>query len=101
MAHAPNRCKYGGSTPHDIFFGARLRQQREERGITLSLIAGQTKIKMSLLEGLERDDLAHWPPGIFRRAYLRAYAHAVGLDPMLWSAFLEIYPKRPENSIPR
>ena len=48
-------------------FGARLRQQREERGIPLSVIAGQTKIKLSLLEGLERDDLAHWPPGIFRR----------------------------------
>ena len=78
-------------------FGARLRQQREERGIALSLIAGQTKIKMSLLEGLERDDLAHWPPGIFRRAYLRAYAHAVGLDPdAVVREFLEIYPERPE-----
>jgi transcriptional regulator with XRE-family HTH domain len=78
-------------------FGARLRQQREERGIPLSVIAGQTKIKMSLLEGLERDDLAHWPPGIFRRAYIRAYAHAIGLNPdTLVREFLDIYPERPE-----
>ena len=78
-------------------FGARLRQHREERGIALSVIAGQTKIKMSLLEGLERDDLSHWPPGIFRRAYLRAYAHAIGLNPdTLVREFLEIYPERPE-----
>ena len=78
-------------------FGARLRQHREERGIALSVIAGQTKIKMSLLEGLERDDLSHWPPGIFRRAYLRAYAHAIGLNPdTLVREFLEMYPERPE-----
>ena len=78
-------------------FGARLRQHREDRGIALSVIAGQTKIKMSLLEGLERDDLSHWPPGIFRRAYLRAYAHAIGLNAdTLVREFLEIYPERPE-----
>lgn len=78
-------------------FGARLRQQREERGIALSVIAGQTKIKMSLLEGLERDDLAHWPPGIFRRAYLRSYANAIGLNPdTVVREFLETYPERPE-----
>ena len=78
-------------------FGARLRQHREERGIPLSVIAGQTKIKVSLLEGLERDDLAHWPPGIFRRAYLRAYANAVGLSAdAVVNEFLTIYPETPE-----
>lgn len=78
-------------------FGARLRQHREERGIPLSLIAGQTKIKVSLLEGLERGDLAHWPPGIFRRAYVRAYADAIGLNAdAVVSEFLAVYPERPE-----
>jgi transcriptional regulator with XRE-family HTH domain len=78
-------------------FGARLRQHREERGIPLSVIAGQTKIKVSLLEGLERDDLAHWPPGIFRRAYLRAYANAVGLNAdAVVNEFLTVYPETPE-----
>jgi transcriptional regulator with XRE-family HTH domain len=62
-------------------FGARLRQQRERQQIALSSIAEQTKIKVSLLEGLERDDVAHWPVGIFRRAFIRSYAHAIGLDP--------------------
>ena len=78
-------------------FGARLRQQREERGVPLSVIAGQTKIKMSLLEGLERDDLAHWPPGIFRRAYVRAYASAIGLNAdAIVAEFLTVYPEAPE-----
>ena len=62
-------------------FGERLRLQREQRAISLAVIAEQTKIKLSLLEALERDDLSHWPIGLFGRSYIRAYAQAVGLDP--------------------
>lgn len=60
--------------------GARLRQRREEQKIDLSVIAEQTKIKRSLLEALERDDLSQWPTGIFRRAWMRSYAKAIGAD---------------------
>lgn len=75
-------------------FGARLRQRREERRIALSAIADDTKIKLTLLEGLERDDVSHWPSGIFRRAYIRAYAHMIGLDPdEVLREFLEVYPE--------
>ena len=73
-------------------FGARLRQRREGQGIALSTIAEQTKIKLSLLESLERDDVSHWPSGIFRRAFIRAYAHAIGLDPdVVVREFLEVH----------
>ncbi len=75
-------------------FGGRLRQRREERQIALSAIADDTKIKLTLLEGLERDDVSHWPSGIFRRAYIRAYAHMIGLDPdEVVREFLEVYPE--------
>jgi transcriptional regulator with XRE-family HTH domain len=74
-------------------FGARLRKQREERGIDLNWIAEDTKIKRSLLEGLERDDVSRWPSGIFRRAYLRTYAQVIGLDPdVVLREFLELHP---------
>ena len=62
-------------------FGARLRSQREQQQISLTTIAERTKIKLSLLEALERDDLSHWPHGIFGRSYIRSYAQAIGLDP--------------------
>src|SRR5687767_5836440 len=62
-------------------FGARLRRHREEQQIALVTIAEQTKIKLSLLEDLERDDISHWPAGIFRRAFIRSYANALNLDP--------------------
>jgi helix-turn-helix protein/GAF domain-containing protein len=74
-------------------FGARLRQRREGQAIALVTIAEQTKIKLSLLEALERDDVSLWPAGIFRRAFVRAYAHAIGLNPdVIVREFLEIYP---------
>jgi transcriptional regulator with XRE-family HTH domain len=77
----------------DESFGARLRLQREKKGISLRTIASQTKIKLSLLEGLERDDIRQWPAGIFRRAFVRDYAHAVGLDPdAVVREFVERYP---------
>ena len=78
-------------------FGARLRQRREEQAIALVTIAEQTKIKLSLLEALERDDVSHWPAGIFRRAYIRAYAHAIGLNPdVVVREFLETHPEPAE-----
>jgi cytoskeletal protein RodZ len=74
-------------------FGARLRQRREEQRVSLSSIAEQTKIKLSLLEALERDDVSRWPSGIFRRAYIRAYAHAIGLCPdVTVREFLAVHP---------
>src|SRR5688572_20430286 len=77
-----------------LSFGARLRAERERRKITLRGIAEETKIKASMLEGLEQDDLSYWPEGLFRRAYVRAYARAVGLDPeRIVQEFLEHYPE--------
>lgn len=74
-------------------FGARLRRQREERQIDLIAIAEQTKIKLALLEALERDDVSRWPAGIFRRAYIRTYAQFIGLDPdAILRDFLETHP---------
>ena len=73
--------------------GARLRSERERREISLATIAASTKISASLFEGLERDDVSRWPQGIFRRAFVREYARAIGLDPEeTLSDFLERFP---------
>lgn len=82
-------------------FGARLRQQREKRGISLKAISDQTKIKLSLLEGLERDDISQWPAGIFRKAYVRTYATAIGLNPdVVVHEFFDLYPEPKEAEPP-
>jgi hypothetical protein len=80
-------------------FGDRLRCERERRQIPLSTIAEKTKIKLSLLEALERDDFSHWPFGIFGRSYIRVYAEAVGLDPVATvREFVERHPGSIEST---
>jgi transcriptional regulator with XRE-family HTH domain len=75
-------------------FGARLRLQRERQGISLAAIADSTKIKLSLLAELERGDVSHWPRGLFRRAYLRDYAAAIGAssEPLV-AEFVRLFPE--------
>lgn len=62
-------------------FGSVLKEARERRGIALRQIADDTKISVRALEALERNDISHLPGGIFSRAFVRAYALQIGLDP--------------------
>src|SRR5579871_4470232 len=62
-------------------FGRKLRDARERKGISLRDIAGATKISVTALEALERNDISRLPGGIFSRAFVRSYAIEVGLDP--------------------
>jgi hypothetical protein len=61
-------------------FVTRLRRHRERNRIPLEAISRDTRVKLDLLEGLERNDLSQWPKGLYARAYIRAYASAIGLD---------------------
>jgi hypothetical protein len=60
--------------------GDRLKRHRERRGVTLESISKSTKVATALFAGLERGDCSRWPAGIYSRAYVRAYADAVGLN---------------------
>jgi cytoskeleton protein RodZ len=65
----------------DVDFGSRLKRLREQRGVTLRQIAETTKISIGALEALERNDISRLPGGIFSRAFVRAYATEIGIDP--------------------
>ena len=62
-------------------FGERLKRQRERVGVTLQSISQTTKIPTSLFAGLERGDCSRWPAGLYSRAYIRAYADNIGINP--------------------
>ncbi len=62
-------------------FGSNLRRTRVQRGVSLEQIAQRTKVSIDLWEAMERNDFSRWPSGIFARAYIRAYAVAIGVDP--------------------
>lgn len=79
-------------------FGPRLRAHREERRITLEAVAESIKVKASLLQGLERNDVSGWPPGIYRRALVREYAKAIGLPTeVVLEEFSELFPDPEER----
>jgi hypothetical protein len=60
--------------------GERLKRQRERSGVTLQQISQNTKVPASLFAGLEKGDCSRWPAGLYARAYIRAYAEAIGLS---------------------
>lgn len=76
------RPRFDSGTSPQALFVFRLRLHRERSRITLDQIAAATRVRRELLEGLERNDLANWPRGLYARAWMRAYACLVGLDPV-------------------
>lgn len=60
--------------------GARLKLARESKGVTLRQIANTTRIAVSALDAIERDDVKKLPGGIFARSFVRAYASELKLD---------------------
>lgn len=78
-------------------FGEIFLKARKARGKTLSDVFAVTKIAVSHLEAIERDEFENLPHGVFLRGFVRSYAMAVGLDP---KETLEKFEARfPEQSI--
>lgn len=61
-------------------FGARLKREREMRGVSLDEIARNTKISTRLLAAIEADDFSVLPGGVFNRGFIRSYARCLGLN---------------------
>ena len=95
MASAPK------TDPTVASFGACMRHERERRKLSIAAIADSTKILGALLEGMESDDVSRWPTGFYRRAFMRAYASAIGLDPEATvREFLERFPDPVDDPVP-
>jgi hypothetical protein len=62
-------------------FVTRLRRHRTRTGVPIEEIATNLRIRPELLARLEKNDLKGWPRGLHSRAWIRAYAEAVDLDP--------------------
>lgn len=60
--------------------GEKLREAREERGLSIGEVAEQTRISSLYLESIERDDYKPLPGGIFNKGFVKSYAKFVGLD---------------------
>lgn len=56
-----------------------LRAERERAGLTLEEMSARTKIKISLLQALERGEFERLPGEFFTRAFIRTYARELRL----------------------
>lgn len=61
-------------------FGARLKREREKKGVTLDDISVTTKIGTRMLRALEDEHFDQLPGGIFNKGFVRAYARHLGMD---------------------
>jgi hypothetical protein len=68
-------------TPQELFV-TRLRRQRLRARVSVEQIAETLRIKSELVAAFENNDLSEWPRGLYSRAWVRAYATAVDLDPV-------------------
>ena len=66
--------------PEPAGVGARLKQTRESKRVSLRQIANATKLSVSALEAIERNDIGKLPGGLFARSFVRAYASELDLD---------------------
>ncbi len=63
-----------------LSLGEKLRAAREERGISISEVAEQTRISALYLESIENDDYRPLPGGIFNKGFVKSYARFIGFD---------------------
>lgn len=73
--------KAGGSEPQGAARhpGARLRERREMRKLSLESVALQLHTSIQTVRALEENDLGKLPPPVYVRGFLRSYARLVGL----------------------
>jgi hypothetical protein len=67
--------------PQEMFV-TRLRRQRMRARVSIEQIAESLRIKPEIIAAFENNDLTEWPKGLYSRAWVRAYALSVDLDPV-------------------
>lgn len=81
--------------------GERLREEREQRGISLEQIAASTKINVRLLRSIEEDAYHELPVKPFVRNFVRSYCKFLGLDAHRlldeYEGFLELHCRKQES----
>jgi transcriptional regulator with XRE-family HTH domain len=84
--------------PQEMFV-TRLRRQRLRARVSVEQIADTLRIKPELIAAFENNDLSEWPRGLYSRAWVRAYATAVDLDPVdTVDEFCRLFPQGDRRS---
>lgn len=60
--------------------GDKLKQARLDKGLTASEVAAVTRMKVQMIDDLEREDFSKVAATIYGKGFIRLYAEQVGLD---------------------
>jgi len=60
--------------------GESLRRERLRRNLQLEQVSGDLKISPRMLAAIEAEDFQKLPGGVFAKAFVRQYAHYLGLE---------------------
>jgi len=61
--------------------GAQLREARMRLGMTASEVAAATRMKVQIVEAIEREDFTAVAAPIYGKGFIKLFAERVGLDP--------------------
>jgi transcriptional regulator with XRE-family HTH domain len=61
--------------------GETLRKARQERDLTASQVAHETRMKVQIVEAIEREAFDRMPAPIYAKGFIKLYAEHMGLDP--------------------
>lgn len=61
--------------------GETLKRAREQRGLSLEDVAAQTRIRSTLIRGIEADDFDPCGGAVYARGHIRSISRVVGVDP--------------------
>ena len=82
--------------------GNRLREAREQQGLSLEQAEETTRIRRVFLEALEEERFDVLPGDVYARGFIRNYAQFLGLDPQeLLASFRAARGKAPARYVPR
>lgn len=68
--------------------GTRLREAREQAGLSIAEVAAQLRLRASVLEAIEREDVDALGAPVFARGYVDGYVRLLGLPSELVEQFL-------------
>jgi cytoskeleton protein RodZ len=64
-----------------VSIGSTVRLARENANITIGELSEKTRLRQTLLSGIERDDFSTCGGNVYARGHLRTIATLIGLDP--------------------
>ena len=82
--------------------GQILKEAREKKGVTASQAAAATRMKIQVVEALERDDFSRMAAPMYAKGFLKLYSEYLGLDPApLIREYMDLHaPKERPSLVP-